>query len=304
MTDVVPYLEILRKEHDVSTKQGFVDTRLSGVRFFWVEQIVESGAMIYPSGIVILGQGTKVGHFGGKTFTYDADNFLIVSVSTPFECTTLASKDDPLLGIFIKVDIADLYEITSMMKEDEDIMFDKAKHASGVLPMPISNDMHKTIERLMKCLTSDSESKILGKSLVKEVLYRVLQSNHGAALYSLTSEKTPPTRVAKVVEYIRKNHQSKLTIENLASYAHMSETTFYRAFKNMTGHSPLQYVKKIRLSRARSLIVHDGMKANVAGFEVGYDNPSQFSREFKRFFHVTPAKAKGFGYADVDVWSY
>ena len=302
MTYLSKYLESLRNEYDLGINQGFVNTHLDGVRFFWGENPIESGAMVYPSGIVIIGQGKKVGHFGTETFTYDENNFLIVSVTTPFECTTFASKEEPLLGISIEVDIADLSEIATTLKSIDDKSFKKAELVQGVLPMPISEDMHITIERLLKCLTSASESKVIGKPLVKEVLYRVLQSKHGSALYALTNENTAPTRVAKVVDYIRQNYQSKMTVESLASFASMSETTFYRAFKSLTGHSPLQYVKKIRLSRARSLIVHDGVKANVAAYEVGYDNPSQFSREFKRFFHVTPAKAKGKGYADIDVW--
>lgn len=302
MALLTPYFEKQRALYESVKKQGFADTYLKGVKFFWGEEVVDCGSMVYPSGIVIIGQGRKVGYFDGRCFTYDKDNFLIVSVSTPFECSTYGSKEEPLLGVFIEIDLGDLNEIAASMQEVGERSFIQAENAVGVLPMPISDAMHKAIERLMMCLTSPSESRVLGRSLVREIIYRVLQSDHGAALYSLTNENTASTRVAKVVDYIRQNYSSKITVKTLANYANMSETTFYRAFKSMTGHSPLQYVKKVRLSRARSLIVHDGVKASAAAFAVGYDSASQFSREFKQFFQVTPAKAKGAGYADIDIW--
>ena len=302
MSILSPYLEQLRAEYDLGSKQGFVETHLEGVRFFWGDKQVERASMIYPSGIVIIGQGRKKGYFDEHVFEYGEDTFLVVSVSTPFECTTFASNNEPLLGIFIDVDISDLHELVALISTKDIPNSFEDVSTPGVYPMKVDEDMGKAVERLMMSLACEAESQILGKALVKEIIYRVLVSKNGSSLYSLTQLNTPQTRVAKVIEYIRRNYKDQLTVQMLAERASMSATAFHRAFRKMTGNSPLQYVKKLRLSRARSMIVHDGIKANVAANAVGYDSPSQFSREFKSYFNVTPTKAKNVGYADIDVW--
>lgn len=296
------FLKKIKEIYNLEQAQGSINTFIPGVRLFWGEKDVETSPMIYPSGIIIITNGKKVGYFDSKKIIYDKNNFLIVSVSTPFVCSTFASKEDPLLGMFIEINYKDIHELVSSMIECGYNKFNKIENNAGIMPMPIPKDMQKTIERLMQCLISTTESHILGKSLTRELMYHVLKSQHGAKLYSLAIENTSSTQIAKVVDYIRKNYQSKITIKFLANYANMSETTFYRTFKNITGHAPLQYVKKIRLSKARSLIVHNGIKVNIAAYNVGYDNISQFSREFKQFFQITPAKSKGAGYANVDIW--
>ncbi|NEQ46564.1 MAG: helix-turn-helix transcriptional regulator [Leptolyngbya sp. SIOISBB] len=106
-------------------------------------------------------------------------------------------------------------------------------------------------------------------------------------------------RITKALDRIHRDFATPLTVEILAEAAHMSISAFHRAFKQVTEDSPLQYLKKIRLNKAKSLIVHEGIPANVAATRVGYESASQFSREFKRYFNVVPSQAGKIGYAQV-----
>lgn len=255
--------------------------------------------MLYPAGIAILCQGEKRGIFGDRTFTYNHDNFLIVSVSTPINCQTIAEANKPVFGLFIDAEIS---SIQSIAREMESSFLNRDAHSLGVEPVKMKAEMKEVVTRLVKIMPNQLESRILGEGIKKEILFRALESEHGHALYSLIQENSSQSRISKVIDYIKRNYREKMTVESLASLASMSSTSFHREFKLLTGESPLQYVKKTRLSRARSLIVHNGVKANVAAFEVGYESASHFTREFKRYYKVTPTKAKDSAYAEIDIW--
>ena len=302
MSALVPYLNKLRDTFGHDTRLGFVQTNVNGVKFFWGTQSLERSPMGYGPGIVIIGQGRKVGYLGDNAFRYDKNTYLVVSMITPFECATIVSPNKPLLGIFIDIDLSELHELVALLSKKGVPKHLVTNSSRGVEPVPLDGEMRNAIERLLNAMASPEESEILGRSFVKEIIYRALVGKHGSALYALTQHNTHYTRIAKTISYIRQNYAKSLTVSLLAQEAGMSATAFHREFKQITGSSPLQYLKKIRLSCARSFIVHDGMRINAAATQVGYDSSSQFIREFKRFFGVTPAKAKNVGYANIDVW--
>ena len=130
-----------------------------------------------------------------------------------------------------------------------------------------------------------------------EVVYRVLRGEKGHVLYNLTQQQTPYAAVARSLEHIHNEYREPLTIDDLAKENGMSVSSFHRAFKQVTGESPLQYIKKIRLDKAKGLLVYEKMRVNNVAFEVGYESPSQFSREFKRYFKVPPSEAHTLAYS-------
>ena len=298
MSAIISDMKQLRKKYAFEHAQGFVQTDLEGVSFFWVNEPVDRCPLIYEAGIVIIGQGHKVGYLENQTFRYDKDNYLLVSVSMPFECSTYATPEEPLLGIFIDIDLSELHELITLIAEGGGLPehFNATATLRGVETVPMDRKMRNSVKRLTESLCSPMESKILGRGLVKEVIYRALLGDHGSALYALTQHNTHYNRIAKVLSHIRRNYAENLTIDLLANEACMSVSSFHRSFRKVTGSSPLQYLKKVRLNRARSLIVHDGLRTGTAAFEVGYESASQFSREFRRYFGVTPKDAKKIGY--------
>ena len=160
----------------------------------------------------------------------------------------------------------------------------------GLSTTPMSEELVGTVIRLLECLRSPLDSRILGRQVVREIAYRVLLGEQGGSLRALASRDDHFARIARVVKYIHVEHAKPLSVEELAKRAAMSVPLFHHHFKLVTASSPLQYLKRIRLDRAKRLMAHDGYNASTAARAVGYESPSQFSREFKRLFGMTPVE--------------
>lgn len=150
--------------------------------------------------------------------------------------------------------------------------------------------MRDATARLVQCLRSASEAQILGPGIVREILYRALCGTQAPVLYALALHSGTFSQVARVLKVMQSDYAEKMDVEQLAQTAHLSVSAFHRAFKEITSDSPLQYLKKIRLTKARDLMLQESVKANIAADQVGYESASQFSREFKRYFGQSPAE--------------
>lgn len=273
------------------TDGGSSESRLKGVRFFKSTQPMPRAPVLYDPGICIVAQGHKIGYLGDQVFQYDADNYLVISVTMPFECETFASPETPLLGLYIDIDMSHLHELIGRMDLQPNI-----GHAGerglprGIGPAVLDENMADAIVRLLKCLQSETESQILGPGLVREILYRALCGTQAPVLYSLAMHSGAFSQVANALKVMQSNCAAKLDVEQLANTARMSTSAFHRAFKEIMSDSPMQYLKKVRLAKAKNLIVQENMKAYMAADRVGYESISQFSREFKRYFGQSPAE--------------
>jgi AraC-like DNA-binding protein len=270
---------------------GASESRLKGVRFFKETQHITRRPMVYDPGICIVAQGHKIGYLGGRKFQYDANHYLVTSVTMPFECETFASPEQPLLGLYIDIDMAQLHDLIGRLDLQKEIgtVGDKTLPC-GIGPAVMDEDMVDATNRLLKCLQFETESQILGPGLVREILYRALCGTQAPVLCSLAMRSGTFTQVARVLKIMQSDYAGKLDVEQLASTARMSVSAFHRAFKEITSDSPMQYLKKIRLTKARDLMVQENMKAYIAADQVGYESSSQFSREFKRYFGQSPAE--------------
>jgi len=270
---------------------GPSESSLKGVLFFKETKHIPRKPMVYNPGICIVVQGHKIGYLGGQTFRYDAKNYLVTSVTMPFECETFASPEEPLRGLYIDIDMAQLHDLIGRLGLQAEIGIASEKGLPrGIGPAVMDEDMADATTRLVKCLQSEAESQILGPGLVREILYRALCGTQAPVLYSLAMHSGTFSQVARVLKIMQSDYAGKLDVEHLANKAHMSASAFHRAFKEITSDSPMQYLKKIRLTKARDLIVQENMKAYIAADKVGYESSSQFSREFKRYFGQSPAE--------------
>lgn len=125
---------------------------------------------------------------------------------------------------------------------------------------------------------------------MREIQYRALCGTQAPVLYSLAMHSGTFSRVAHALRIMQSDFSAKLDVEQLANSARMSASVFHRAFKEITSDSPMQYIKKVRLTKAKNLIIQEKMKAYIAADKVGYESPSQFSREFKRYFGQSPTE--------------
>jgi AraC-like DNA-binding protein len=273
------------------TDGGASESRLKSVRLFKSTYPMPRKPIVYDPGICIIAQGHKIGYLGGQEFQYDANHYLVTSVTMPFECETFASPEDPLLGLYIEIDMSQLHDLIGRLGLQPEIGNGGEKGLPrGIGPAVLDEDMADAINRLLKCLQSETESQILGPGLVREILYRALCGTQAPVLYSLAMHSGTFSQVAHALKVMQSDYAAKLDVEQLASKARMSASAFHRAFKEITSDSPMQYLKKVRLTKAKDFIVQENMKAYIAADRVGYESSSQFSREFKRYFGQSPAE--------------
>lgn len=267
------------------------ESRLKGVRFVKTTSAVTRHPIVYDPCIFILAQGHKIGYLGGWKFRYDANNYLVTSVTMPFECETHASPKAPLLGLYIDVDMVQLHDLIGRMGLQAEIGNGNEKGLPRAIgPAVMDEEMAGATNRLIKCLQSETESQILGPGLVREILYRALCGTQAPVLFSLATHSGTFSQVARALKVMQSDYRGKIDVDQLAGTARMSASAFHRAFKEITSESPMQYLKKVRLTKARDLMLQQSMKAYMAADKVGYESVSQFSREFKRYFGQSPAE--------------
>jgi AraC-like DNA-binding protein len=262
-------------------------TPVEGVEVFRASARIPRAPIVYLPRILIVAQGRKRAFLGGETYLYDPCNYLVLSVPLPAECETEASPDEPLLLLAIHLEQAMVGE---MMLELDEHTPPVTPTPRGISSTPMDPDMAGAVIRLLECLQKPADSRILGRQIVREIVYRVLQSDQGAALRALASRDEHFARIARVLRHIHAEYAKPVSVEDLARKAGMSVAAFHHYFKVVTSSSPLQYIKRIRLDQAKLLMAHEGHNASTAAQAVGYESPSQFSREFKRVYGLTPSE--------------
>lgn len=261
---------------------------LPDVRLMYGTQPGGRTPVMYQPGIIFLFSGHKIGYINERVFRYDTNEYLLLTVPLPFECETFATPDMPLAGMRINIDILQLQELLMDIGEDEH--FQPGSSVSGINSAVLSDEILCAAERLLDVMERPLDARILGRQIVREILYHVLTGPRGEALLALVSRQTHFSMIGRVLKRIESQYTENLSVDQLASEANMSVSAFHHNFKSVTSTSPLQYLKTYRLHKARMMIIHDGMKASAAAIRVGYESPSQFSREFKRYFGVTPGE--------------
>lgn len=275
-------LEPLTKE------EGFYPSCLPGVMLMRGTTSIPRHPIIYTPRIVVVAQGRKRVFLGDETYVYDANNYLVLSVPMPFECETEASEEEPLVGMSISVDPMLVGELLLEMGDTAD-----AEPSSCVFSSTLSDDVIDVAERLARVLASPDDCRVLGPQIVRELVYRVLTGEQGNVLRLLTANSSRFGHIARVLRRIHEEYSRDLDVASLAREANMGMSTFHHAFREATATSPVQYIKRIRLHRARTLLVAEGLGAHDAARAVGYASPSQFSREYTRMFGVNPSTDRG-----------
>lgn len=272
-------------------QSGIFKTNIAGIKFFYFDKPMQRQPRMYDAGIIIILQGSKTGYLHEEEIIYDAENYLVVAAPLPLECDAYASSDKPLLGFSVDINLALLQDIwakleqSSLAKGIQESVNIKVAHATKITP-----DMQLPIERIITNVLDREKSNVLGTDIIKELFYYTLKGTQASLLYTLADRNSHFTRIAYALNYIQQHISDTITIDALANISGMSVANFHRIFKRITGNTPLQYIKDVRLSSARDLIELHGMKINLASSTVGYESSSQFSREFKRHFGMSPSQ--------------
>jgi len=272
--------------------EGSCKTIVPSVGFYRVSEGSGRQPLLYQSGIIVMGQGHKKIHLGDETVCYGAGDYLVLGVPLPLECEAFSDNGLPIFGLSINIDSKLLHKLVNQLAEDN-YLHDTYSNLNSCLDLSIKSEsinaeLDDTIKRLLLVLHNDTEAKILGPAIVEEIVFRVLTGENGHILFDLARHDGHYARIAKILNLMHREYATPITVEALAEQANMSISGFHRAFRQVTTETPLQYLKKVRLSKAKELIVTEGLRANDAAMQVGYLSPTQFSREFKRHFRTTP----------------
>jgi AraC-like DNA-binding protein len=242
---------------------------------------------LYDPSLCIVVQGRKRAVLADEVYVYDALNYLTVSVTLPAVGHVLeASKDHPYLCLRLELDARLIGELLLQLGR------------SGVPPSTdrglfvarTSPQLLDAVMRLTKLLEQPRDAAILAPLVMREIHYRVLTGELGHRLRELCVVDSQVHRIARAIDLLRKRFTETLRIEDLAAAAHMSESSLHHRFKAVTAMSPMQFQKQLRLHEARRLMLMEGIEAAAAAHRVGYESPSQFSREYRRLFGAPPRR--------------
>ncbi|MGR0278903.1 AraC family transcriptional regulator N-terminal domain-containing protein [Marinomonas dokdonensis] len=269
---------------------GYAELNIKGVGVFQASQRQAKRHAFYEPLICLMGQGAKRCHVGDSAFTYQAGDFFINFLPMPVSTEVVqAEKDKPLLSASLAIDLVRLADMVLRIERIEGRSKENANERSSSLVMGKADDeLVDLFIKLLKLSRNPMDAKILGESVIDEIYYRILTSEHGYALRTLLSQYGGIQPISRVVGYIHENTEKSIQIQELANIANMSKTSFFNAFKQIMHVPPMQYIKSSKLQKAQTLLIQ-GMSANEASFQVGYNSFSQFSREYKRFFGYPPS---------------
>lgn len=265
--------------------EGYNLSCLEDVRFLRSNRPLTRTPVLYDPGIVILFQGRKRGYLGSEVYVYDAHHYLVVSVPVPFTMETDATVDEPMLAVYLRLDFKLAGELMLQVDETEGCTRAPPK---GMYSSPMDDLLSESTLRFLEAMSSPVDAQILGPSLVREIYYRIITGAQGGSMRAALSRQGHFGKVTRAIRKIHSSYQERLDVEALAEVASMSVPSFHLHFRLVTDASPMQYLKSTRLHQARLLMLRNDMTASTAAFSVGYESPSQFSREFKRFFGRTP----------------
>jgi len=243
---------------------------------------------MYEPSICLVAQGAKRVQLGGDTYVYDAHHYLITSLHLPTVVQIVeASPEKPYLGLRLTFD---LREVSQLMADSQLPLPKTQQSCRGMATGEVSLPLVSAFQRLVDLLDDEEDIPILAPVIQREIIYRLLVGDQGTRLRQIAATGSQSQQIARAVEWLKGNFAEPLRIEELAQKASMSTSTFHHHFRNMTALSPLQYQKQLRLQEARRLMLTERLDAASAAFQVGYESPSQFSREYSRQFGAPPQR--------------
>lgn len=272
-------LKILPEDGILEAIPGFALARLS--------QPAEARAIFKPAFCFVI-QGSKQVFLGDEMFRYDPGHYLIFTVDLPLVFKVEeASAEKPYLGFRLNLEpdiVASVMMETGIKSKKSDASV-KAINVNA-----INHDLLNAVIRLVRCLETPNDLKVLSPLIIKEIVYRLLQGGQATRLSHLMNSARETHQISKAIGHLRENYDQPLRIEDVAREFGMSVSGFHHHFKSVTAMSPLQFQKQIRLQEARRLMLGEDLDAASAGFRVGYEDPAYFSREYKKLFGAPPQR--------------
>jgi len=269
-------------------KRNRIGTAIPGLLLFRRDEPTQPMSAMYQPSICLIVQGAKRILLGDDTYVYDANHFLITSADIPTVVRVIkASKERPCLGLMLKLDHREI----SQLVVDSKLPSPRTQQSGrGMAIGEVTLPLLSAFQRLIDLLDEQEAIAILSPVIKREIVCRLLMGDQGARLRQMASVGSQSQQIGRAINWLKGNFTLPLRIDDLAAQVNMSVSTFHHHFRALTAKSPLQYQKWLRLNEARRLMLTERLDAATAAFQVGYESPSQFSREYSRLFGVPPVQ--------------
>lgn len=278
--------ELVSMINGIVREDGLHTTAIPTLQLFRASNISEPLHTIYEPSLLVIAQGSKIVTLADENYQYDSTSYLVASVHLPITGQIIqASPEEPYLCVQINFNTEQILDI---IKELDDVWNGKKDSGRGIVVNKINSDLLDAVLRLVRLLHTPKDIPVLSPLIIREILYRILQDSQGNLIKQFAMIGSHAHCIAKVIQFINSNFSKPLRIEDLAKKVNMSTSSLHNQFKKVTAMSPLQYQKLIRLQEARRLLFTESSEAANIGFQVGYESPSQFSREYARMFGLPP----------------
>lgn len=285
-----PRASLARRILERASSNGmFQPSEIPGLMFMRLDEPALNSCSVYEPCVAVIVQGSKRVVLGDESLSYGEDRYLITSMDLPVKTALMqASPERPYLAVALRLDWRD---IASLMLEMPPATArrpepDRRAMTTGALTAPLL----EAFDRLLALLDQPEDIPALAPLIRREIHYRLLAGEAGARLRQIATVDTQSHQVARAIAQLNARFAEPLRVETLARESGMSPTTFHHHFKSLTAMSPLQYQKQLRLTEARRLMLSERLDAATAAFRVGYESPSQFSREYRRLFGAPPSR--------------
>ncbi|WNZ76416.1 AraC family transcriptional regulator [Pseudomonas sp. P105] len=244
-------------------------------------------AAVYDPMINLILQGSKSMTVGDRTLRYDPATYFVMSIELPAVGKVHpAATGEPYLAVSLTLDPTILATLLADLPKPAE----RVGQENGFSVAAVTPELMDAWVRMLRLMERPQDITALAPVYEREILYRVLQGPQGWMLREIAAPDTAMARVSLAIQWIRRDFAEPIRVDDLAEKAAMSVSAFHRHFKAVTNLSPLQYQKRVRLLQARTLLVASAKSVTTAAFEVGYESPTQFSRDYARVFGLPPAR--------------
>ena len=269
--------------------QGVTPTALPGVSVVCSPTTTEPLCGVAEPTLAVVAQGVKDTTLNGRTFTYGAGQFLVVSVDLPVVGhVTQGSTREPFLAVVLELQA---HVIAALLLETAPAATDAVDATpAGLAVSDASSSLLDAVSRWLALLDAPDDVAALAGGIEREVLWRLLTGPQGTTVRQIGLADSRLAHLTRAIRWIRGHYNETLRVEELAALATMSVSSFHRHFRAVTSMSPIQFQKEIRLHEARTRLLAEPSDVTGVGYAVGYDSPSQFSREYRRMFGVPPSR--------------
>ena len=280
-------LDFIKQKYTLDI-QGSVQTEIPNLDFYFSKELSEFHAVMYEPSLCIILQGSKAVGFGDELYSYSPKEYLLSATHVPAKVKILeASEENPYVSFRIKFDMEDIYDVIKNINPQK-LSFN-TKSEKGLFFDDMNTRLWEPVSRLIKLQKREKEEiSYLYPLITKEILFILINNKSGSFLNKFAMKGTVSNKIVKIISEIKENFNEKLYVKELANLIDMSEASLYQNFKTITSMSPIQFQKKIRLEEAKIMLVNQNLEAHEVAFAVGYESPSQFSREYSRMFGMSP----------------